>query len=81
MVEDAIEINGIATVRLLEVVRDSCPKARIFNAASSEIFGKPEQMPQDESTPLAPVTPYGCAKALGVQEIAGNFDEVARLIA
>ena len=69
MVEDTIEINGIATVRLLEVVRDFCPKARIFNAASSEIFGKPEQMPQDEFTPLAPVTPYGCAKALGMQMV------------
>ena len=66
-VEETLVLNGLVTVRLLEAVRASCPKARVFNAASSEVFGRPETSPQDESTPFAPVNPYGCAKALGAQ--------------
>jgi GDPmannose 4,6-dehydratase len=66
-VEETLAVNGMATVRLLEIARSVCPKARIFNASSSEVFGRPEQMPQDEATPIAPVNPYGCAKALGLQ--------------
>jgi len=65
--EETLAVSGMATVRLLEVARLVCPKARIFNAASSEVFGWPEQLPQDESTSIAPVNPYGCAKALGLQ--------------
>jgi len=65
--EETLAVSGMATVRLLEVVRLVCPKARIFNAASSEVFGRPEQLPQVESTSIAPVNPYGCAKALGLQ--------------
>ena len=65
--EETLAVNGMATVSLLEIARDACPKARVFNAASSEVFGQPEKSPQDESAPFAPVTPYGCAKALGAQ--------------
>jgi GDPmannose 4,6-dehydratase len=44
-------------------VRAAAPAARVYQAASSEIFGDPLESPQREDTPLMPVTPYGAAKA------------------
>jgi GDPmannose 4,6-dehydratase len=52
-----------ATLSLLEICRDLKTPPRIFNAASSEIFGSPKVTPQDEETPFRPSSPYGCAKA------------------
>ena len=57
------EITGLGTARLLEVVRRTAPGARLFIASSSEIFGEPEQSPQNETTPIRPTSPYGAAKA------------------
>jgi GDPmannose 4,6-dehydratase len=57
------EITGLGTARLLEAVGQIVPKARIFLASSSEIFGLPDTAPQNESTPIRPVSPYGAAKA------------------
>ena len=51
------------TVRLLEAMRKTCADARFFHASSAEIFGGPDQVPQNEDTPLAPISPYGAAKA------------------
>jgi GDPmannose 4,6-dehydratase len=52
-----------ATLGLLEMVRDMDVPPRVFLAASSEIFGKPDEFPQNESTAFRPMNPYGCAKA------------------
>lgn len=69
MVEATCRITGLGTVRLLEQVC-KLPKApRFFHASSSEIYGSPEQSPQDENTPVAPLTPYGCAKAFATQMV------------
>ncbi len=67
--ESTCEMTAMATVRLLEMIRDLPKAPRLFHASSSEIFGRPEQMPQDESTPFAPINPYGCAKAFATQMV------------
>lgn len=66
-VEETCRITGMGALRLLELARKLPRRPRFFHASSSEIFGSPEQSPQDENTPVAPVTPYGCAKAFGTQ--------------
>ena len=48
---------------LLQAIRAVDPAIRFYQASSSEIFGEPRETPQTEETPLAPVTPYGVAKA------------------
>ena len=54
-----------AVSALLDGIRRERPEARFVNAASAEIFGAPSQIPQNESTPVAPLTPYGAGKAFG----------------
>jgi GDPmannose 4,6-dehydratase len=66
-VEATCRVTGFGTLRLLEMIRKLPKPPRFFHASSSEIFGSPEHAPQDETTPVAPVTPYGCAKAFGTQ--------------
>jgi len=50
------EVNSVGMARLLEVLRGAAPEARFFQASSAEIFGNPEHAPQDERTPIRPVT-------------------------
>ena len=67
--ESTCEMTANATLRLLEIVRDLPEGTRFYHASSSEIFGDPLQMPQDEETPFNPVNPYGCAKAFATQMV------------
>jgi len=66
------EFAAVGVTSLLEAIRAVDPAIRIFQASSSEVFGEPLEVPQSESTPLAPVTPYGVAKAYG-QFIVGAY--------
>ena len=61
------EVNGLAPQRIYEAVRLFQPACRVFQASSSEIFGKPTTSPQDEFTPLNPNNPYGVAKVFAHQ--------------
>ncbi len=59
------EFSGTGVTRLLEAMREACPEARFYQASSSEMFGKVREVPQTESTPFYPRSPYGVAKAYG----------------
>ena len=62
MPEYTAESTGLGTLRLLEAVRQVAPQCRFFFAATSEIFGEPVEVPQRETTPVAPINPYAAAK-------------------
>jgi GDPmannose 4,6-dehydratase len=68
--ECTCQIVAIGTIRLLEIVRQMKPAPKMFHASSAQIFGEPEQVPQNEETPARPVNPYGCAKAFAGQMTA-----------
>jgi GDPmannose 4,6-dehydratase len=59
------EFAAVGVTSLLEAIRAVDGSIRVYQASSSEIFGDPSEVPQTERTPLAPVTPYGVAKAYG----------------
>ena len=67
--EGTCEVTGMGTLRLLEIVRRMSKPAKFFHASSSEIFGNAEKSPQTLGTPMAPVNPYGCAKAFATQVV------------
>lgn len=58
------DVTGLSTVRLLEAIREVGleGKIRFYQASSSEMFGKVHEVPQTETTPFHPRSPYGCAK-------------------
>ncbi|HEV2045299.1 MAG TPA: GDP-mannose 4,6-dehydratase [Chthoniobacterales bacterium] len=65
--ESTCDEAGMATLRLLEIVRDQSQPVRFYHASSSEIFGNATETPQTENTPMWPASPYGCAKAFATQ--------------
>ncbi|HYC71292.1 MAG TPA: GDP-mannose 4,6-dehydratase [Opitutaceae bacterium] len=65
--ESTVDSIGMATLRLLEILRDLPEPTKFLYASSSEVFGSPPHSPQDETTPINPTTPYGAAKALSQQ--------------
>ena len=74
------EFTAIGVVRVLEAMRRVCPKAKFYQASSSEMFGKVREMPQTELTPFYPRSPYGVSKAFG-HYITVNFRESYDLFA
>jgi len=69
---ETAEFAAVGVTSLLEAVRAVDIGIRIYQASSSEIFGEPAEVPQTESTPLRPVTPYGVAKSYG-HFIVGSY--------
>jgi GDPmannose 4,6-dehydratase len=59
------EFTALGVTRLLEAVRLAKPDARVYQASSSEMFGKVQAVPQDEATPFYPRSPYGVSKLYG----------------
>jgi len=59
------EFTALGVTRMLEAMKKAAPKARFYQASSSEMFGKVIQTPQKESTPFYPRSPYGVAKVYG----------------
>ncbi len=60
--EYTTDITATGTVRLLEAIRETGIRPRFYQASSSEMFGKVQEVPQTERTPFYPRSPYGCAK-------------------
>jgi GDPmannose 4,6-dehydratase len=59
------EFTALGVTRMLEAMRKAAPKARFYQASSSEMFGKVVETPQRETTPFYPRSPYGVAKVYG----------------
>lgn len=59
------EVTALGVTRILEAIRHSNAKARFYQASSSEMFGKVREVPQRETTPFYPRSPYGVAKVYG----------------
>ncbi|MBK5264615.1 MAG: GDP-mannose 4,6-dehydratase, partial [Alphaproteobacteria bacterium] len=59
---ETLMINGMGAIRLFEALRHICPKARVYQASSSEMFGQAKHIPQTERTPFEPANPYAAAK-------------------
>ena len=59
------EFTGVGVTRVLEAMREVSPEARLYQASSSEMFGKVREVPQNEATPFYPRSPYGVAKVFG----------------
>jgi len=74
------EATALGVMRLLEAVRRISPKARFYQASSSEMFGKVRESPQSEKTPYYPRSPYGVAKVYG-HWITVNYRESYGLFA
>jgi GDPmannose 4,6-dehydratase len=74
------EVTGLGTVRILEAIRETGIRPKFYQASSSELFGKAVEVPQTETTPFYPRSPYGCAKAYAYH-ITVNYRESYGLFA
>jgi len=74
------EVDALGTLYVLEAMRKHCPKARMYNASTSELFGKVLETPQSETTSFNPRSPYGCAK-LYAYWVVKNYREAYNLFA
>jgi len=74
------DVDALGTLRLLEAIRFMQKKPRFYQASSSEMFGKVQEVPQTEKTPFYPRSPYGCAKVYSFWQTV-NYREAYGLFA
>ncbi|MCB1101604.1 MAG: GDP-mannose 4,6-dehydratase, partial [Kiritimatiellae bacterium] len=74
------EFTALGVTRMLDAMRFTCPKARFYQASSSEMYGKVHAVPQSEETPFHPRSPYAVAKVYG-HYITLNYRESYNLFA
>jgi len=72
------QVDAMGTLKVLEAMRKHCPKAKFYNACTSELFGKVQEIPQTEKTSFYPRSPYGVAKLYSFW-IAKNYREAYNL--
>ena len=78
--EFTADVNAVGTVRLLESIREVNPGIKFYQASSSELFGKVQEIPQNETTPFYPRSPYAASK-LYAYWITVNYREAYGLFA
>lgn len=78
--EYTAQVDALGTLRILDAVRNFCPKSKFYQASTSELYGKVQEVPQKETTPFYPRSPYGVAKIYGYW-IVKNFREAYDLYA
>ena len=74
------DVTGLGTLRILDAIREARIKTKFYQASSSEMFGLVQEVPQKETTPFYPRSPYGCAKVYAYW-ITKNYRESYNLFA
>jgi GDPmannose 4,6-dehydratase len=80
MPEYTANVDALGTLRLLEAIRETKVKCKFYQASSSEMFGKVQQIPQNEKTPFYPRSPYGVSKVFAYW-ITINYREAYNIFA
>jgi GDPmannose 4,6-dehydratase len=75
-----VQADAVGTIRLLEAIRDTGLKTKFYQASSSEMYGKVTEIPQKETTPFYPRSPYGCAKVFSFWQTV-NYREAYGIFA
>lgn len=74
------DVTGLSVIRILDAIKDTGIKTKFYQAASSEMFGQAQEVPQTENTPFHPRSPYGCAKVYAFW-LTKNYRESYNLFA
>jgi GDPmannose 4,6-dehydratase len=74
------QVDAIGTLNVLEAIRTHSPSTRLYQASTSELYGKVHEIPQSEKTPFYPRSPYGVAKLYGFW-IVKNYREAYNIFA
>lgn len=78
--EYTAQVDAVGTLRILDAVRIHCPEAKFYQASTSELYGKVQEVPQSETTPFYPRSPYAFAKIYGYWAVR-NYREAYNLFA